>query len=55
VCVVPSVACVSVKGCRVGRDVGGEVDEGEREKVTAAARGGGGSGRILREGGVLPY
>jgi hypothetical protein len=54
VCVVPSVACVSVKGCRVGRDVGGEVDEGEREKVTAAARGGG-SGRRLREGGVLPY
>jgi hypothetical protein len=44
VCVVPSVACVSVKGCRVGRDVGGEVDEGEREKVTASARGGGGVG-----------
>jgi hypothetical protein len=39
------VACVSVKGCRVGRDMGGgEGDEGEGE-----------SGRRLREGGVLPY
>jgi hypothetical protein len=48
------VACVSAKGCRVGRGVGvGEGDEGEGEKVAAAARGE--SGRRLHEGGVLPY
>jgi hypothetical protein len=48
------VACVSAKGCRVGRGMGGgEGDEGEGEKVAAAARGE--SGRRLREGGVLPY
>jgi hypothetical protein len=35
------VARVSVKGCRVGRGVGGgEGDEGEGEKVAAEARGG---------------
>jgi hypothetical protein len=44
------VARVSAKGCRGG---GGEGDEGEGEKVVAAARGE--SGRRLREGGVLPY
>jgi hypothetical protein len=32
---------------------GGEGDEGEGEKVAAAARGE--SGRKLREGGILPY
>jgi hypothetical protein len=48
------VAHVSAKGCSVGRGVrGGEGDEGEGEKVAAAARGE--SGRLLREGGVLPY
>jgi hypothetical protein len=48
------VARVSAKGCRVGRGVGGgEEDEGEGEKVAAAARGE--SGRRLHEGGVLPY
>jgi hypothetical protein len=48
------VARVSAKGCRLGRGVGGgEGDEGEEEKVVAAARGE--SGRRLREGGVLPY
>jgi hypothetical protein len=48
------VACVSAKGCRVGRGMGGgEGDEGEGEKVAAAARGE--SWRRLREGGVLPY
>jgi hypothetical protein len=48
------VVCVSAKGCRVGRGVGGgEGDEGEGEKVAAAARGE--SGRRLREGGVLLY
>jgi hypothetical protein len=48
------VACVSAKGCRVGRGVGGgEGDEGEGEKVAATARGE--SGRRLHEGGVLPY
>jgi hypothetical protein len=48
------VACVSAKGCSVRCDVGrGEGDEGEGEKVAAAARGE--SGRSLREGGVLPY
>jgi hypothetical protein len=48
------VAHVSVKGCRVGRGVEvGEGDEGEGEKVAAAARGE--SGRRLHEGGVLPY
>jgi hypothetical protein len=31
---------VSAKGCRVGRDMGGEADEGEGEKVAAVARGG---------------
>jgi hypothetical protein len=35
------VVCVSAKGCRVGRGVGGgEGDEGEGEKVAVAARGG---------------
>jgi hypothetical protein len=33
--------------------VGEEGDKGEGEKVAAAARGE--SGRILREGGVIPY
>jgi hypothetical protein len=48
------VVHVLVKGCSVGRGVGGgEGDEGEGEKVAAAARGE--SGRRLREGGVLPY
>jgi hypothetical protein len=47
------VARVSAKGCRVGRGVGGEGDEGEGEKVAAAVRGE--SGRRLHEGGVLPY
>jgi hypothetical protein len=48
------VARVSAKGCRVGHSVGGgEGDEGEREKVAAAAVGE--SGRRLREGGFLPY
>jgi hypothetical protein len=42
-----------MKGCRVGRGMGGEGDEGEGEKVAAAARGE--SGRRLHEGGVLPY
>jgi hypothetical protein len=42
-----------MKGCRVGRGMGGEGDEGEGEKVAAAARGE--SGRRLPEGGVLPY
>jgi hypothetical protein len=32
---------------------GGEGDEDEGEKVAAEARGE--SGRILREGGILPY
>jgi hypothetical protein len=39
------VACISAKGCSVGRGVG----EGEGEKVAVAARGE--SGRRLREGG----
>jgi hypothetical protein len=48
------VVCVLAKGCSVGRGVGGgEGDEGEGEKVAAAARGE--SGRRLCEGGVLPY
>jgi hypothetical protein len=48
------VACISAKGCRVGRSVGGgEGDEGEGEKMAAAAREE--SGRRLREGGILPY
>jgi hypothetical protein len=35
------VARISAKGCRVGRGVGGgEGDEGEGQKVAAAARGG---------------
>jgi hypothetical protein len=42
-----------MKGCRVGRGMGGEGDEGEGEKVAVAARGE--SGRRLHEGGVLPY
>jgi hypothetical protein len=48
------VARVSAKECSMGRAVG-EVrgDEGEAEKVAAAARGE--SGRRLHEGGVLPY
>jgi hypothetical protein len=45
---------VSTKGCSVRRGVGGcEGDEGEGEKAAVAARGK--SGRILREGSVLPY
>jgi hypothetical protein len=41
------VARVSAKGCRVGHTVGGgEGDEGEGEKVAAAARE---SGRKLHE------
>jgi hypothetical protein len=45
---------VSAKGCSVGRSMGGgEGDEGEGEKVAAAARGE--SGRRLREEGVFPY
>jgi hypothetical protein len=48
------VARVSVKGCSVGRGMGGgEWDEGEGGKVAVAARVE--SGRRLREGGVLPY
>jgi hypothetical protein len=47
------VAHVSAKGCSVGRDVGGEGDDGKGEKVAVAARGE--SGRRLHEGGVLPY
>jgi hypothetical protein len=48
------VARVSVKGCIMHRGLGGgEGDEGEGEKAAAAAQGG--SGRRLREGGVLPY
>jgi hypothetical protein len=37
----------------VGHGVRGEGNEGEWEKVAVATRGG--SGRRLREGGVLPY
>jgi hypothetical protein len=48
------VARISAKGCSVRHDMGGgEVDEGEGEKVAATARGK--SGRRLCEGGVLPY
>jgi hypothetical protein len=48
------VARVSAKGCSVGCSVGGgEGDDGEGEKVAAAAQGE--SGRRLCEGGVLPY
>jgi hypothetical protein len=43
------VARVSVKGCRVGRSVGG--GEGERKWRWRRE---GESGRRLREGGVLP-
>jgi hypothetical protein len=43
-----------VKGCSMGRGVGGgEGDEAEGEKVAVAVRGE--SGRRLREGGILPY
>jgi hypothetical protein len=44
----------SAKGCRVGPGVGGgEGDEGEGQKVAAAARVE--SERRLHERGVLPY